>query len=269
MIEAARTSAPETLARYELYIDGRFGPAESGETFRSFDPFAGRDWAAWGRLVDGWKDDAGARDWQRQMADLRREVTAKMLLPVHWSPLQDVDLSAPPQTSNAADPAIHRQREVVRAHPDARVGALDRAAVEDDRLAAKRALHLVAAAVARLVLEDLVRRTADEVRRGPPGMGHVARVHVDVAQLRVEDARGQAQHVQPAAKILLVLRRHPQTFDAALDAAEIVLVGEVAGLKIVHRKAVLDAPSNAMKMEHEARRRALDAEIPAVQQADQ
>jgi aldehyde dehydrogenase (NAD+) len=38
-------SASGSLERFELYIDGRFGPADSGETFTSFDPFAGRDWA--------------------------------------------------------------------------------------------------------------------------------------------------------------------------------------------------------------------------------
>jgi (Z)-2-((N-methylformamido)methylene)-5-hydroxybutyrolactone dehydrogenase len=41
----SRTTDADAVARFELYIDGRFGPSESGETFRSFDPFAGRDWA--------------------------------------------------------------------------------------------------------------------------------------------------------------------------------------------------------------------------------
>jgi len=38
---------PDTaeIERYELYIDGSFVPAASGETLRSFDPFHGRDWA--------------------------------------------------------------------------------------------------------------------------------------------------------------------------------------------------------------------------------
>jgi aldehyde dehydrogenase (NAD+) len=45
MTEVATTPTPAALERFELYIDGRFGPAASGQMFRSFDPFAGRDWA--------------------------------------------------------------------------------------------------------------------------------------------------------------------------------------------------------------------------------
>lgn len=79
----------------------------TGASYQAISITAVRDWAAWGRLVESWKDDARARDWQRQMGELRREVTAKMLLPVHWSPLQEVDLAAPPSTATVADPAIH------------------------------------------------------------------------------------------------------------------------------------------------------------------
>ena len=41
-VPSSTPSAPGSLERFELYIDGRFGPADSGETFTSFDPFAGR-----------------------------------------------------------------------------------------------------------------------------------------------------------------------------------------------------------------------------------
>lgn len=43
-IASARPPEP-ALETFELFIDGKFVPAASGETFRSFDPFHGRDWA--------------------------------------------------------------------------------------------------------------------------------------------------------------------------------------------------------------------------------
>src|SRR5215510_253831 len=55
-----------------------------------------RDWATWGALVTRAAGDARARDWQQHVWTLRREVTAKVLLPTPWSPLQDVDLASAP-----------------------------------------------------------------------------------------------------------------------------------------------------------------------------
>jgi hypothetical protein len=88
------------------------------------------------------------------------------------------------------------QREVVRAHPQARVRALDGAAVEDDGFAPERAAHLRAAIVRGAVAERLVGGAPEHVGRRDARMRDVGRVHVAVAQLRVEHARGQPQQVE-------------------------------------------------------------------------
>jgi aldehyde dehydrogenase (NAD+) len=54
---------PAGLERFELYIDGKFVPSASGETFTSFDPFHGRDWAEVPR--------AGAEDVDRAVRAAR------------------------------------------------------------------------------------------------------------------------------------------------------------------------------------------------------
>ena len=66
-----------------------------------------RDWAAWGALVAHAAHDAGAREWQRHVGTLRREVTAKVLLPAPWSPLQEIDLAHPPAEAPGAGPALY------------------------------------------------------------------------------------------------------------------------------------------------------------------
>src|SRR5262249_25626356 len=68
---------------------------------------AGRDWAAWGALRERTAGDARYRDWQRRVWEVRREVTAKMLEPVPWSPLGDIDLDAPPPTASVEKPALY------------------------------------------------------------------------------------------------------------------------------------------------------------------
>lgn len=67
-----------------------------------------RDWSAWGRLVDRLTASPDGRAWYRTAAPLRRRVTAKLLLPVHWSPLKDVDLATVAQAApNGDGPALH------------------------------------------------------------------------------------------------------------------------------------------------------------------
>src|SRR5687768_7262265 len=39
------TAEQPAIEQFEFYVDGRFTPAASGETYRSLDPFRGRDWA--------------------------------------------------------------------------------------------------------------------------------------------------------------------------------------------------------------------------------
>jgi hypothetical protein len=60
-----------------------------------------RDWSAWGACLERTAADPRFRDWQRRVWTLRREVTAKILLPTAWSPLA-VDL-AHVETPRAGD----------------------------------------------------------------------------------------------------------------------------------------------------------------------
>jgi hypothetical protein len=69
----------------------------SGSSYHVATLTALRDAAAWGRLVariDGGDLAAAARS----LDDLRYDVTAKVLIPVPWSPLQQLDLAAVPAT---------------------------------------------------------------------------------------------------------------------------------------------------------------------------
>jgi hypothetical protein len=80
----------------------------TGASYQAVSITAVRDWAAWGALVARAAADARHREWQRHVWTLRHEVTAKILLPTPWSPLQQVDLTAAPAPSAATDtPALH------------------------------------------------------------------------------------------------------------------------------------------------------------------
>lgn len=67
----------------------------TGPSYQAVSITAVRDWAAWGEIAARLGQDARGRDWQRRVWTLRREVTAKVLLPTVWSPLA-VDLAAAP-----------------------------------------------------------------------------------------------------------------------------------------------------------------------------
>jgi hypothetical protein len=66
-----------------------------------------RDWAAWGAIVARTAADPRCREWQQHVWTLRREVTAKVLLPAPWSPLQEVDLTAAPAEPAPGTPAVY------------------------------------------------------------------------------------------------------------------------------------------------------------------
>src|SRR6266403_363656 len=59
----------------------------TGASYQAVSITAVRDWATWGELVG----DPRLRAWQQRGWALRREVTAKVLLPVAWSPLREVE----------------------------------------------------------------------------------------------------------------------------------------------------------------------------------
>jgi hypothetical protein len=60
-----------------------------------------RDGAAWERLARR-VHDGDLRDWTHDVDTLRHDVSAKLLLPVAWSPIGELDLSAVP-----TEPAAH------------------------------------------------------------------------------------------------------------------------------------------------------------------
>jgi hypothetical protein len=79
----------------------------TGPSYQAVSITAVRGWAAWGELVERGARDPRFRDWQRRVSTLRREVTAKMLLPAPWSPLGDVDLAAVPAPVEVEAPALY------------------------------------------------------------------------------------------------------------------------------------------------------------------
>src|SRR2546427_2276566 len=90
--EAVRTRWPRVVgerdqARLLWFWELAHG---TGASYQAVSLTAVRDWAAWG-------DVAGrVADWRRDVASLLRDVTAKILLPVPWSPLTHVDLESEP-----------------------------------------------------------------------------------------------------------------------------------------------------------------------------
>jgi hypothetical protein len=63
------------------------------------------DGAAWERMA--WRvHDGDLRDWSHDVDQLRHEVTAKLLLPVRWSPIGEVDLATVDPTSAEHEPTL-------------------------------------------------------------------------------------------------------------------------------------------------------------------
>jgi hypothetical protein len=79
----------------------------TGPSYQAVSITAVRDWATWGALVERSASDPRFGDWQRHVWTLRREVTAKVLLPVPWSPLADVDLAAAAVEREVDTPAMY------------------------------------------------------------------------------------------------------------------------------------------------------------------
>ena len=78
----------------------------TGASYQAVSITAVRDWATWGALVA--RDaEPRTRDWQQRAWALRREVTAKILLPTAWSPLRDVDLAGPPPARTSESPGLY------------------------------------------------------------------------------------------------------------------------------------------------------------------
>jgi len=74
----------------------------SGASYRVVTITALRDAAAWGRTAER-IDRGDLRDEARALDALRHDVTAKLLVPLPWSPLQEIDLAAVPSDA----PPVH------------------------------------------------------------------------------------------------------------------------------------------------------------------
>jgi len=79
----------------------------TGASYQAVSITAVRDWATWGEVVARGASDPRCKDWQRRVWTLRREVTAKVLLPAPWSPLQEIDLGAAPAPGEVDAPALY------------------------------------------------------------------------------------------------------------------------------------------------------------------
>ena len=79
----------------------------TGPSYQAVSLAAVRDWASWGALVARAAADGRWKEWARRAGTLRREVTAKILLPAPWSPLGEVDLGAAPSERRAGPPALY------------------------------------------------------------------------------------------------------------------------------------------------------------------
>jgi hypothetical protein len=67
-----------------------------------------RDGAAWERLSHR-VTRGDLRDWARRTDELRHHVTAKLLIPVEWSPLQEVDFGAVPSDGRQHPPTLYME----------------------------------------------------------------------------------------------------------------------------------------------------------------
>ena len=64
------------------------------------------DGAAWERLASR-AQTGDLQPWMRELDNLRHDVTGKILLPVEWSPLQEVDLASVPTDGATQDEPVH------------------------------------------------------------------------------------------------------------------------------------------------------------------
>ncbi|HEY7051250.1 MAG TPA: hypothetical protein VH496_03830 [Mycobacterium sp.] len=86
------TLAEQDDARLLWYANHAHG---SGKSYNVVTITGVRDGAAWERVARR-AHDGDLRPWMRELDTMRHEVTGKILLPVDWSPLQEVDLTSVP-----------------------------------------------------------------------------------------------------------------------------------------------------------------------------
>ena len=79
----------------------------TGPSYQAVSITAVRDWATWGALVERDRSDPRFRDWHRRVWKVRKDETAKVLLPTPWSKIQTVDLAAPPAETHTDAPTMY------------------------------------------------------------------------------------------------------------------------------------------------------------------
>jgi hypothetical protein len=93
----------------------------SGPSYRLVTVTALRDGAAWEELVRS-VERGDLRERAQRLDAARHDVEAKVLVPLPWSPLQEVDLASVPTAPKAADAASLFMEDTVWPHP----GSLER-----------------------------------------------------------------------------------------------------------------------------------------------
>jgi hypothetical protein len=92
-------------ARLLWYLDHAHG---SGPAYTVVTVTAVRDGPAYQRLAEALRGGA-LHDWSRAAGELRHRVDGKMLVPVEWSPLQDVDLAGVPVDGAEHDVSLYME----------------------------------------------------------------------------------------------------------------------------------------------------------------
>jgi hypothetical protein len=92
-------------ARLLWYFNHAHG---SGPAYNVVTITAVRDGSAYHRLADEMVSGT-LHDWWRAVGELRHHVDGKMLVPVEWSPLQDVDLARVPVDGREHEPSLYME----------------------------------------------------------------------------------------------------------------------------------------------------------------
>jgi hypothetical protein len=97
--------AQDDDARLLWYLNQAHG---SGLSYRVVTVTAVRDGAAYERLARRLRS-GDLLDWSQAVGTMRHEVQGKMLLPVYWSPMQEVDLAAVPTDGAEHDLSLYME----------------------------------------------------------------------------------------------------------------------------------------------------------------
>lgn len=94
-------------ARLLWYLNQAHG---SGPAYNVVTVTAIRDGNAYQRLAEALaRPDGALHDWSRSVGEMRHHVDGKMLVPVEWSPLQDVDLADVPVDGAEHDLSLYME----------------------------------------------------------------------------------------------------------------------------------------------------------------